>query len=417
MLKWREFKILSKSDTDFQCPTCSKTNFMDALPFLTLSDSDLISLFPINNSSNNIPPSKNLFSHAYSNPSDIKQNCYSKFKLSFLSVNIRSLNKNIDKLRRLLKNLNFTPDIISIAETWINDQKPPLYGLNGYQFIYNDCTCHVGGVGFFIKDSLKYNITTKYNIVDDRCENLWIELTLRNDKNITFGSIYRHPDYDYSEFQTQFASTIEALNRENKTFLIGGDINIDLTKTKSSSYINEIESQGSWQTVNYPTRIVLNQTSSLIDHIYTNLPPTEIITKTIAYELSDHLPNITFINSHRKNFHSKEKILVRDTKNFVEENFLSDLEQNLNTNLQITNNANENWNEFLKLFTSEIDRHAPMKQLSRREQKLHYKPYITPEILKSIKIKQKMYKEIISNHNKNNDSSKWTEYKKNTEIT
>ena len=315
-LKLKEFQMLSTSNDDYNCLKCSKFIFENLLPFHAASDSDFMSL-----SSNNVNSSNSTLNISlpkpYLSPSDIKHNHYKKHNLSFLSVNIRSLNKNFSKLEILLKLLNFNPDVISVAETWINDKKPPLYSLDGYKFIYKACVDRVGGVGFFIKDKLKYNIIDNLNINDDKCEDLWIELSLSKNKKITLGSIYKHPHHNFKDFQSNFVSIIDSLNKDNKNFIAGGDFNIDLNKSNNliKNYINEVESQGCLQTVNHLTRIPHNQNSSLIDHVYTNLPQIKIFTETIAYELSDHLPNITVLNTN-KQIYTLGKIKIRDTKNF-----------------------------------------------------------------------------------------------------
>lgn len=53
------------------------------------------------------------------------------------------------------------------------------------------------------------------------------------------------------------------------------------------------------------------------------------------------------------------------------------------------------FHSFYSEVSSIIDRHIPVKQLSRSELKLKSKPWITAGLHKSIKIKKNIYKKII----------------------
>ena len=50
---------------------------------------------------------------------------------------------------------------------------------------------------------------------------------------------------------------------------------------------------------------------------------------------------------------------------------------------------------FYEKISTVIDKHIPVKQLSKRECKLISKPWITPALRKSVYIKNKLYKNFI----------------------
>ena len=54
-------------------------------------------------------------------------------------------------------------------------------------------------------------------------------------------------------------------------------------------------------------------------------------------------------------------------------------------------NFNFVFSEFVKIISNAINEHPPLKKLSRAQQRLRRKPWITHGILKSIKHKQKLY--------------------------
>ena len=81
---------------------------------------------------------------------------------------------------------------------------------------------------------------------------------------------------------------------------------------------------------------------------------------------------------------------------FTSDDFCNHLNTEINSFfLTITyidgNNFNDIFNQFLQLLTNAITLHAPMRKLTRKQQKLINKPWISRGILKSIKTKQKMY--------------------------
>ena len=47
------------------------------------------------------------------------------------------------------------------------------------------------------------------------------------------------------------------------------------------------------------TRVTLKDKNSLLDHVYSNLEENKLITKTLAFDISDHLLNITLIEFHK----------------------------------------------------------------------------------------------------------------------
>ena len=310
----------------------------------------------------------------------------------------------------MLTLLKLKPDIISVGETWIGHNKTLISSLDGYKFINKPCNGTAGGTGFFIKSNIEYNIIDNLELKLIDVDDMWIELNLANNKKLTIGSIYRHPSYSFNEFQTKLTYNIDKLNNLNKSFIIAGDININLLQETNNilNFKNELLSQGCIQTVTNPTRISQKNKDSLIDHVYTNFDDSNIITKTLSYEMSDHLPNITLINSCRIQSNSKNnQFLIRDMKKFSSDNFLSQLQVELGNISDEGLSVDDYWDIFEKTFNCILDFHAPLRSRTRKETKLSNKPWITKGIRKSIKTKQKLFKNIL----KNKSDTKWNFYK------
>ena len=87
-------------------------------------------------------------------------------------------------------------------------------------------------------------------------------------------------------------------------------------------------------------------------------------------------------------------------KNFSPEFFCCDLSNKLN-NLKIEElrSPHNLFEDFVKIFSDTVNFHAPRRPVTKKEFKLKQKPWLTTGILKSIKIKNKMYKKFLKNHN------------------
>ena len=105
-------------------------------------------------------------------------------------------------------------------------------------------------------------------------------------------------------------------------------------------------------------------------------------------------------------------------RNFSLETFLIDLDNELTSlsqnSLSETNTASVNRDEsnLVIMFNSVIDRHAPLRPMSRQENRLSVKPWITRDILTSIKTKNKLFKKYFKNKNFDTGKSKKEHYKK-----
>ena len=85
----------------------------------------------------------------------------------------------------------------------------------------------------------------------------------------------------------------------------------------------------------------------------------------------------------------------RDYSTFDQQALISEL-QSINWQVSfIDHNPSAMFNSFYKEISSIIDRHVPIKQLSRKELKVRSKAWITPAMRKSIQIKNNLYKKYI----------------------
>ena len=349
-------------------------------------------------------------SNDYLDPFKITNSILHKHNFTFLNLNIRSLNKNISKLEILLQQMKFNPSVIFVTETWLHCNKTFIHSLKNYNYISRPGSNKAGGTGLFIHSNIDYNIINNLQFNLDNCEDLWVEIELNNNNKITLGSIYRHPTYDIDNFKNKLLHNIEILNNKRSNYIIAGDMNIDWLKNSKQikSYKNEILSQGVLQTVTTPTHLSENNKSSIIDHIYTNMPENKILTKCIAYDISDHVPSISSIGSFYQKNKNINKKMIRFSKNFNSDKFLTDLKNELNLSNPQGLSADGLWDNFERIYISVLDKHVPLRPQSRKENKTDLKPWLSKAILKSIRIKQKLFKNVI----KNPSTGGWNKFKK-----
>lgn len=422
--------IVGTSDQACFCSRC----LTNILPFQNLNNNELKQVFnltsdKIYNTLQKIlkshPSRKSNLSCNYCDIYDLKSHHLNK-GLSVLHINIRSLIKNMAKLEEMLLESSVDPDIIAISETWLTNSKTTNIHLPGYNFFFSNSTkgnvnnkYSAGGVGVFVKKSLNVSEYDHTNMHCKDAEDIWLSVSLGN-KQIIVGVIYRHPHSNIVEFQEKICKILDDFNTNNKVYYICGDINIDLLKydslPKVKTYIESLHCAGCLPVVNRPTRVT-TKTATLIDHVYTNDLINEVNCYILNYEISDHLPlyfHSTAGNKASNKLHTKMQI--RDTKNFNVENFLVNLQQSLNKMLKSSNyeydmNIHQQFTVFIDTFKNSLNKHAPLRSLTRKEIKLKKKPWITPALLKSFKTKNKLYSLMLRNPLDETISNKYKIYK------
>ena len=335
----------------------------------------------------------------------MKENNAISSSFSLFHTNICSLQYNADNLQNLLTNLEFKFDVIALSETWNPDYKehcfqPPI--LDGYK-PYRGTTGSTlkGGCGLYINDELKplarpdLNVKVKDDAVE--IETYWTEIIIDKQPNRLIGVVYRHPTkYNDKKCIEILNSTLSKIKRENKKVLIAGDFNYDLLKHESVSniadFLHMMIDNGFQPCITEPTRIVNGNKPSLVDNIFSNSIET-CFSGNLFEKISDHLPSFVIIQTI-KNKPKPKSTKRRNMKNFDPGNFQGDLLLILRE-LQKFNKSDDAEQAFLyfhKKYQAIVNKHAPFQILTRKQQELERKPWITKGILTSTRIKAKLFK-------------------------
>ena len=378
---------------------------IDSLPKLDLLlNLNSSSILPDLDPDLNLPQQTNF---GYYSTSDFKNsykisNCTSNNHFSILHSNIQSLNANFDSLLQMLAEISHSFSLIGLTETKykISEEVLSNHAIPGYSFVSQPSLSNAGGAGFFVSDKLNFTVRDDLSESTPDYECLWIEVQSDSKDDLICGVIYRHPHSNLEAFMAYLDIVMDKISRERKYCVMMGDFNLNLLNADSHPGTNEfLNTLGSYffnPHILQPTRIT-HHTATLIDNVFFNSISHHTISGNILYDLTDHLPNFLIINKFSalpKGF----KIFKRDFSLFNEQNFLQEM-QSVNWNLE---SLDDNVNEMFDTFNSElmkiIDKHIPLKQLSRKDVKHvkhRSKPWITSGIRTSLKIKNNLYKKYI----------------------
>ena len=196
---------------------------------------------------------------------------------SIIHLNIRSLHKNIDKLKDFLNDIKGKFSVIVLSETWIYDDKADLNSLfyiPNYSFIHEKRkTNHKGGgLEIYIHKTLDYKILPYLAKNIGNIETFTIEIENRNSKNILISAVYRPPRANQSKFLEEIEQ-VQNSKHSTKSFFLVGDLNLNSSDYTSTipvkNFFNLMFENGILPVINRPTQVTW-ASATAIDHILTN---------------------------------------------------------------------------------------------------------------------------------------------------
>ena len=220
--------------------------------------------------------------------------------INAIHVNTRSLSKNFDNLLDILRDSNYSFNILSITETWCTDSALKSNSnllLPSFDLISQKSKTNKrgGGVLIYIHKRLKYNLRNDLCVSDKDKEILTIEISRENDKNILLCCCYRPPNGDSENLSTFLQNNIiEKSVSEKKISYMIGHFNMNCLKyqenAKTKYFYDNIFEKGAIPIINWPTRIS-EDSASLIDNILTTDVFNNSLKKgLIKSDVSDRFP-------------------------------------------------------------------------------------------------------------------------------
>ena len=133
----------------------------------------------------------------------------------------------------MLQSVKTKPDILAISESKLSRNNLGRANLIDYTMVHCDSISNAGGVALYVSNSMEFCRLDKYSMASPYFEILFAEVKLKNSaKGLVIGVIYRHPFTSLSEFKLQFTQALSHLAKHEKEYIICGDFNVDLVKSR-----------------------------------------------------------------------------------------------------------------------------------------------------------------------------------------
>ena len=249
-------------------------------------------------------------------------------------------------------------------------------------------------------------------------ESFFIETVNPNEKGSIIGVIYRHPSMQENVFNEDYLKPLfESLSNSNKDCHIVGDFNFDLLQASSShdtsEFLDTMMTNFLRPTITIPTKINRVK-STLIDNILTNQIHPDMRSGNFMIGLSDHLPSfMIFPRKNQNHAPNKQNYYKRSMGKFDRVEFILDfLDIDWKHSLEIDKgDVNNSLQIFNTKMTELLDKHAPLKKVSKKAFKRKFKPWISNPILELMKQKNTALKKYINCKNIDKKSDLHASYK------
>jgi len=359
----------------------------------------------------------------YRSPSEIQRS--QNDELGMLSLNIRSIHKNLDRIIDSIMEYE-KYDIINLNETSCNIAKFP-NGLDdllidGFHPPVHQAPARASHRGGGLLTYVNKRVCSADDIESVRLDlqpnqpDLAGELLITKIKSckkfkntVLIINVYRSPSNNTQKFNSILDETLIKLRRHSKKLiLMAGDFNVDLIKhdndVNSQNLINITAAHGFVQVISRPTRIT-DHSATLIDHVYTNKAHKVKGSSVIAIDLSDHLAtyiNISLDPSYdRANpstyipNHTRTNEKPREFRIFNEANneTFKELIKGENWSALEGLGAEDRYDKFCQIYTNHYDTAYPLnnQRIRRKHERVDPKPWITPWLEEAFHRKNLLY--------------------------
>ena len=261
-------------------------------------------------------------------------------------LNVRSLPPHLDEVTALIRFKKL--DIFAISETWLNSTwNDHELNIDDFRLFRQDremsasaSTHYGGGVAVYIKSSLQCERITFDT--DIRLEHICLQVKHHQaGPKLLFMVVYRPPNSSADLCQSLSKLIDSALSHYGE-IIVAGDFNIDLLRKKNSTLSTIFSDAGFTQIIKTATRVNDN-TSTLIDHIYTTHPNRIVQSFVPVHGMSDHFP-VCFVHKFRGVKSPKcdhDEISYRNLKKLNFDHFIQDLESAPWSLLEVFDDVND----------------------------------------------------------------------------
>ena len=307
-----------------------------------------------------------------------------KNAINYLSMNIRSLNKNYDSLVIFLQHLKVDIDVIILTETW-NGKFYREKHIPGYESFHTNFNhTQNDGIVIYIKESLSFLSVQEIAFPEANC------LQINIDSATSLLAVYRSPSVNNINYFLESLDAILCANKNTQNLFLCGDLNISIAGTlhpQSEEYLNVLMLHGLRPEIIHPTR-EYNSSSSCIDHVMVR---TKNLISTIVYKnsITDHYTTFFKVVSKGspKVVHPNNQI----KKVFNYDKIVDEISQYDWNELYQIRDANDSYNLFLSILITIVQKHTSSKTVIIKHKNKKMKPWITDGLLFCIRRRDKMH--------------------------
>ena len=152
--------------------------------------------------------------------------------VSFLHVNIRSINKNFETFKNFYSKLNCTFRLICFSKTWAADNSisnDSNFQTESYSILLRKRESGRGGeLSIFLHKEVYFKLLTNLSINSNDVELLCIEIHHKKEKNILFSVMFRPSNGDMTVFEKFGGNFLSPNDETSKSIIFAGDLNINV---------------------------------------------------------------------------------------------------------------------------------------------------------------------------------------------
>ena len=353
----------------------------------------------------------------------IEQN---KHNFNALSMNIESANSKFDELittlQYLKKKFNFLFSAIFLQECWLqNDDKDSIkhFEIPGYKLLAQKQQCsRKGGLMAYIHNEFTCKPIDTFKRSK---KNLWeaqhIEIKGTRLKNtLSVSNIYRPPRENngndtISDFVSEFEPFMAKIMKKKANHMFLGDFNLNLLhlqqREKIQEYLDKFLTRGLIPRITLPTRFS-KKGCTLIDQIYCKFidPLHESSSAIFVTKLSDHFPCLFSIrlepkDVERAKFIEIQKFTDKNIANY--ENEISSEISDVREKISNEPDADKGYEIIEQFLQAKHNKHFPVETVRFNRYKHKIQPWIEFSLMKSIKKRDKFYKDLKKTHHSHPD--------------
>lgn len=303
-------------------------------------------------------------------------------------INIQGVQNKMDEIKLMLNSSKNNVHILGLSETKLKAFHPcHAFNVENYCLYRKDRVLNDrrkeegGGIIVYVKNSIKCKRRSDLECDDIEC--MFLEVFPNKSKSFIIGNIYRHPNENIY-WNEKFEILLENVLSNEKELYLLGDFNRDLLKEQTKkTWLEYMEHFGLYQQIIQPTRQTENS-STLIDHIYCNMPANISSIKIPKLGLSDHFP-IFF--TRKLNFSqtksSHHTISYRSFKGFNETEFTYDLKNAPWNVIKVFENTDDILDTWTSMYLEIVDKHLPLRK--HRVRHKQQPKWLTPDIIDAMK--------------------------------